>query len=207
MAHFVLYFLYLGIAQFITNYIATVGFMYTGERTSRTIREQYLSSILRQNIAFFDKLGAGEISTRLTSDTTLIQDGVSEKVPLALTAVSTFVAAFVIAYIKYWKLALILTSTILGITLVSAAISEFLGRYKEKSLDAYGLGSTLAEEVISSIRNTVAFGTREKLAKHYDTYLLEAKKWGFILKSILAVVISCWVCIIYLNYVRIPSGP
>jgi ATP-binding cassette subfamily B (MDR/TAP) protein 1 len=139
---------------------------------------------------------------RLTSDTNLIQDGVSEKVGLTLTAVSTFVTAFVIAFIKYWKLALILMSTILGITFIMFVGGRFLGKYKEKSLDAYGLGSTLAEEVLSSIRNTVAFGTRDKLAKHYDAHLVEARKWGFLLKSILAVVIACWVCIIYLNYVR-----
>jgi ATP-binding cassette subfamily B (MDR/TAP) protein 1 len=172
--------------------------MYTGERASRNIREQYLASIMRQNIAFFDKLGAGEITTRLTSDTNLIQDGVSEKVGLTLTAVSTFVTAFVIAFIKYWKLALILTSTVLGITCIMFAGGRLLGKYKEKSLDAYGLGSTLAEEVLSSIRNNVAFGTRDKLAKHYDAHLAEAKKWGFLLKAILGLhhlleLRTCWI--------------
>ena len=59
--------------------------VYTGERLTRQIRERYLRAILRQNIAYFDKIGAGEITTRITSDTHLIQDGISEKVPMALS--------------------------------------------------------------------------------------------------------------------------
>jgi len=51
---------------------------------------------MRQNIGFFDKLGAGEITTRITADTNLVQDGISEKVGLTLAAVATFITAFVI---------------------------------------------------------------------------------------------------------------
>jgi ATP-binding cassette, subfamily B (MDR/TAP), member 1 len=203
LAHFVLYFLYLGIAQFVTIYIATLGFIYTGEHMSGKIREEYLASILRQNIALFDKLGAGELVTRITSDTNLVQDGMSEKVPLAVTAVATFVTAFVIAFLKYWKLALILTSTVFATALVMMTGLRILVKYKKKTLDAYSLGGTLAEEVLSSMRNSIAFGTQQKLAKHYDTYLTEAKEWGFRLKVILGVMIACWFCIIYLNYVSL----
>ena len=41
---------------------------------------KYLQAVLRQNVAFFDKLGAGEITNRLTHDINLIQDGISDKV-------------------------------------------------------------------------------------------------------------------------------
>lgn len=51
---------------------------------------------MRQNIGFFDKLGAGEITTRITADTNLVQDGISEKIGLTLAAVATFITAFVI---------------------------------------------------------------------------------------------------------------
>jgi len=51
---------------------------------------------MRQNIGFFDKLGAGEITTRITADTNLVQDGISGKVGLTLAAVATFITAFII---------------------------------------------------------------------------------------------------------------
>jgi ATP-binding cassette, subfamily B (MDR/TAP), member 1 len=96
MTTLVLYFVYLAIGEFVCVYIATVGFIYTGEHISAKIREHYLESCMRQNIGFFDKLGAGEVTTRITADTNLIQDGLSEKVGLTLSAIATFFAAFVI---------------------------------------------------------------------------------------------------------------
>jgi ATP-binding cassette subfamily B (MDR/TAP) protein 1 len=116
ITHMVLYFVYIGIAEFITIYISTVGFIYTGEHISGKIRTHYLEACMRQNIGFFDKLGSGEITTRITADTNLVQDGISEKVGLTLNAVATFVTAFVIGFIKSWKLTLILSSTVFAIT-------------------------------------------------------------------------------------------
>lgn len=200
MSHFTLYFIYLAIGEFVTIYICTVGFIYTGEHIAGKIREQYLAAILRQNIAFFDKLGAGEITTRITADTNLVQDGISEKIALTLTAMATFVTAFVIAFIKYWKLTLILSSTVFAIVLVMGSGSTFIIKYNKQSLESYALGGTVAEEVISSIRNATAFSTQDKLARQYDTHLVEAEKWGLKLKVALAVMISAMMGIIYFNY-------
>ena len=200
LSSFTLYFLYLAIGEFITIYVCTVGFIYSGEHITQKIREQYLAAILRQNIAFFDKLGAGEITTRITADTNLVQDGISEKVALTLTAVATFFTAFIISFIKYWKLTLILSSTVFAIVFTMGGGSTFIVRYNKQSLESYALGGTVAEEVISSIRNATAFGTQDKLARQYDMHLKEAKKWGLKLKMVLAVMISCMMGIIYLNY-------
>ena len=200
LSHFTLYFIYLAVGEFITIYICTVGFIYTGEHITQKIREHYLAAILRQNVAFFDKLGAGEITTRITADTNLVQDGISEKIALTLTAIATFVTAFVIAFVKYWKLTLILSSTVFAITFAMGGGSTFIVKYNKQSLESYALGGTVAEEVISSIRNATAFGTQDKLARQYDKHLQEAKKWGLKLKIALAVMIACMFGIIYLNY-------
>ena len=190
VSHFTLYFIYLAIGEFVTIYICTVGFIYSGEHISSKIREQYLAAILRQNIAFFDKLGAGEITTRITADTNLVQDGISEKIALTLTALATFVTAFVIGFIKYWKLTLILSSTVFAIVSIMGGGSSFIIKYNKSSLAAYALGGSVAEEVISSIRNATAFNTQEKLARQYDVHLIEAAKWGSKLKMVLAVMIA-----------------
>ena len=200
LSGFTLYFIYLAIGEFVTIYICTVGFIYTGEHITQKLRERYLAAILRQNIAFFDKLGAGEITTRITADTNLVQDGISEKVALTMTALATFVAAFVIAFIKYWKLTLILTSTVFAILLTMGCGSSFILKYNKQSLESYALGGSVAEEVISSIRNATAFGTQDKLAKQYDLHLKKAEKWGLKLKIALAIMIGCMMGIIYLNY-------
>lgn len=200
LSHFVLYYVYLGMAQFVTVYIGIVGFIYTGDHISRKIREQYLASILHQNMAFFDNLGAGEITTRMISDTNLIQDGMSEKVALTLTALSTFVSAVVIGYLKYWKLASILSATVIATIVMMGGCAKFVVKNKKKSLDAYARGGTIVEEVLNSIRNATAFGTRDKLARKYEVLLYEAEKCSFKTKALVAVMIGCWFSIVYLNY-------
>jgi ATP-binding cassette subfamily B (MDR/TAP) protein 1 len=42
---------------------------YTGEVNAKRIRERYLQAVLRQEIAYFDDVGAGEVATRIQTDT------------------------------------------------------------------------------------------------------------------------------------------
>lgn len=70
------------------TYYLTRRRMLSGARIARYVRQAYLKvsrcrtrsnskAILRQNIAYFDKLGAGEVTTRITTDTNLLQGLVS----------------------------------------------------------------------------------------------------------------------------------
>lgn len=196
----VLYFVYLGIAEFVTVYIGTVGFIYAGEHVTQKIREKYLEAILKQNMAYFDRLGAGEVTTRITADTNLIQDGISEKVSLTLTMVSTFITGFIVAYVKGPKLAGICTSTIVAIVLVMGGSSKWIVKYSKRTLESYGAGGTVAEEVISSIRNATAFGTQDKLAKQYEQHLAVAEKWGIRTQMIVGVMIGSMFGFMFMNY-------
>ena len=200
MVSYVLYFVYLGVGEFIVTYIATVGFIYTGEHISAKIREHYLESCMRQNIGFFDKVGAGEVTTRITADTNLIQDGISEKVSLTLAAIACFITAFVIGFASYWKLTLILCSTVVALLLNMGIGSRFILKNGKQSLEAYAQGGSLADEVVSSIRNAIAFGTQDRLARQYDTHLGRAELFGFRLKASLATMVAGMMLILFLNY-------
>lgn len=191
---------YLALGTFIVIYVCTVGFIYVGEHISQSIREQYLKAILRQNIAFFDKLGTGEITTRITADMNLVQDALSQKVALTISALSTFFTAFIIVMIFYWKLGLISINAVFVMLLFMGGASQFAVVYRKQSLEAYGLGATIAEEVISSIRNTIAFGTQEKHVKQYDDYLQVAEKWGMKAESIMGISIGGMMGVIMWNY-------
>jgi ABC-type multidrug transport system fused ATPase/permease subunit len=53
----------------------------TGERQATRIRSLYLKSVLRQEIAFFDvEMTTGQIVSRMSGDTVLVQDAIGEKV-------------------------------------------------------------------------------------------------------------------------------
>lgn len=200
LTRYVLYFVYLAIGEFFLVYISTVLFIYTGEHITAKVREQYLRAILRQNIGFFDKLGAGEVTTRITADTNLVQEAISEKVGLTLTGVASFFSAFVIGFVKFWKLTLICMATVVTIVVIMGAGGRKMAGWNKQSLAAYALGGSVAEEVLASIRNAVAFGTQDKLALQYNVHLLEARRWGIRSKSALGCMIGALLCILFLNY-------
>lgn len=138
--------------------------------------------------------------TRITADTNLIQEGISEKVALTLTAVATFFAAFIIGFVEYWKLTLILLSTVVAISLSMGGGSSVIVKFSKANINAYAQGGTVAEETLSSVRNAVAFGTQDKLAKLYDTHLVKAEYFGTRLKGVLALMIASLMMLMNWNY-------
>lgn len=144
--------------------------------------------------------GAGEITVKITSDTNQVQNAVSEKVGITMMALSMFLAAFVIGFVKAWKFTFILISTVVAMTLVMGIGSTLFLRFYAKSLSANGVGGTVAEEVLSSVRNAVAFGTEEKLARNFDVHLAIAEVWGMKTKVSLGLTIGAIMSVNFLNF-------
>jgi ATP-binding cassette subfamily B (MDR/TAP) protein 1 len=63
------YLVAIGAGMFACTYTYMHIWGYTSEVNARRIRENYLKAVLRQDIAFFDNVGAGEIATRIQTDT------------------------------------------------------------------------------------------------------------------------------------------
>lgn len=55
----------------------------------------------------------------------------SEKVALVVHFLSTFVTAFVIAYVRSWRLALALTSTLPFFSITGAVMNHFMSKYTQ----------------------------------------------------------------------------
>ncbi|GAA6027203.1 hypothetical protein JCM8097_002481 [Rhodosporidiobolus ruineniae] len=170
--------LYIGLAMFVANFVAIYSWSITGESATRRIRENYLAAVLRQNAAWHDKSGAGAITSRIETDTNLIQLGISDKVTLSVGYISMFFAGLVIGIIINWRLALVM-SVIVPLCAILGGVFEFLtAKYKRLQLDAVAKGATLAEEVISSIRSVVAFHLQGTLVKLYEDPNEECLKYG-----------------------------
>ncbi|KAI0059986.1 P-loop containing nucleoside triphosphate hydrolase protein [Artomyces pyxidatus] len=168
------YLTYIGLGMFACTYIYMNVWVYTAEASAKRVREAYLKAILRQDIAFFDKVGAGEVATRIQTDTHLVQQGISEKVALVVSFQAAFVTGFVLAYIRNWRLALAMSSIVPCIVITGAVMNKFVSKYMQLSLKYVADGGTLAEEVISTIRTAQAFGTQKILAGMYDVEVNKA---------------------------------
>ncbi|KAG7444173.1 P-loop containing nucleoside triphosphate hydrolase protein [Guyanagaster necrorhizus] len=194
------YLAYIGIGMFACTYVYMMTWVYTAEVIAKRIREYYLEATLRQDIAYFDNVGAGEIATRIQTDTDLAQKGLGEKVPIAVSCVAAFICGFVLAYVRSWKLALAMTSIIPVIAAAGAAMNTRLSRNISKILRLIAEGGSVAEEVISSVRTVHAFGVQGALAQVYNSYLLKSRAIGMNTAMWIGVCIAILLFTVYAAY-------
>ncbi|KAK9467519.1 P-loop containing nucleoside triphosphate hydrolase protein [Lipomyces arxii] len=173
-----LYLVYLGIGSLGAIAISTSISVDRGEIVSSRIRALYLRAILRQNIGYFDNIGTGEITKQITADMNQLQNGMSDKITLVVSAMASFFGAFVVGFIKSWALTLICGSGILAMLFTVTGMVRLIVSAAKNSMIGIAKGSSIVDEVFSSVRNVQAFGIQDRLAQGYDVLLADSEKWG-----------------------------
>lgn len=79
-----------------------------GHRQIEKIRSEYINAILRQEIGWFDTQDTGELTTRISGDTVLVQEALGIKIGSALQFLATFLGGFILGFIQGWKLTLVI---------------------------------------------------------------------------------------------------
>nr|XP_011463651.1 PREDICTED: ABC transporter B family member 11-like [Fragaria vesca subsp. vesca] len=175
--------------------------MITGERQAAQIRCLYLKTILRQDVSFFDKeANTGEIVGRMSGDTVLIQEAMGEKVGTFIQLVATFIAGFVIAFIKGWHLTLVLLTSIPPLVLSGALISLTIRKLASRGQAAYSIGANVVEQTIGSIRTVVSFTGEKKAITKYNNSLTKAYKSGVQEGLASGVGLGTVLCTIFCSY-------
>ncbi|KAI8821160.1 P-loop containing nucleoside triphosphate hydrolase protein [Fimicolochytrium jonesii] len=170
----ILKFVYLGCATLIGGYLTQMFWVLTGENQAKRIRELYVHSILRQNIGWFDMAEEGSLTTRLAQDTQLIQDGISEKAGLIIQTLAGFVAGFVIAFLKGWKLAVVMLASLPVMGIVGGIMIAIVTKYVGKGQDAYADAGAVAEQIIAGIRTVYSFSLQSRFQRKYEVELAKA---------------------------------
>ncbi|KAI3444984.1 hypothetical protein Pfo_001649 [Paulownia fortunei] len=153
--------------------------MITGERQSVRVRSLYLTTILQQEIAYFDQeVSTGEVIGRMSGDTILIQDATGEKVGKFVQVVASFLGGFAVAFVKGWLFTLIMLSSIPLLVASFAGEKQAVDNYKKFLASSYksdihaglstGLGTgSLMFVMFCSYGLAVWFGAKMILHKGY----------------------------------------
>lgn len=175
---YALYFVYLFLGKFVFTYIWTLLFSANGIKVTRALRIDFLKHTLRQEVAFFDSSEGGSVANHITTNTSLVNQGISEKLGLTIQATATFFAAFVVAFAVQWKLTLITLGIVPAIVIVTGICMAIDTVQENEIISIYSRAGQLAEEVFSTIRTAHAFWAYPKLSKKYEAILDEAKDVG-----------------------------
>ncbi len=151
-------------------------------------------------MSWYDQEGAGSVTTRITTDTLLIQDGISDKIPLCLSHICTTLSGFAIAFAKSWILSLVLLSIFPLIAGSAVFMNLVNAKFQKRILGVYSEAGSFAEETLACIRTVVAFNGQAKMSKRYKEKLVAARKEGLKKSMATGIGIGMLFFIIYCGY-------
>lgn len=174
----ILLLVYIACGTFTCIYTHLVCWNLASQRLAQRIRDRYLRNLLRQDMAFFDNLQAGEVSSRLNGDIQSIESGTGEKVGVALTCLSFCVTAYIVGFIKNAEIAGMLVSLIPAFLLMAVVGGHFFGKYAAKVGDCFGSASAIASEALSHVGLVHALGANARLEAKFEGHLSDAREAG-----------------------------
>ena len=182
-----LMYLMLAFVQFIAFCAQGIAFAFCSERLIHRVRDRAFRTMLRQDIAFFDKdeNSAGALTSFLSTETTHVAGLSGVTLGTLLTVITTLVAAITVATAIGWKLALVCTATIP--ILLGCGFFRFwlLAQFQRRAKKSYETSASYACEATSAIRTVASLTREDDVLEHYRAALSSQAKRSLesILKS------------------------
>ncbi|UOD50018.1 ABC transporter transmembrane domain-containing protein [Orrella daihaiensis] len=185
-----------------------------GERVVADIRKQVFDNVLRQSPEYFETLQTGEVLSRLTSDTTLVQTLVGSSISIALRSAVLLVGGIVMMLITSIWLASIMIILLLAVVLPLWAMGRYVRKLSRTSQDKVADTSAMAGEVLNAMTTVQAFVRESYETKRYgravEIAFAQAKKRTALRAALAAVTIvmafSVMVFVLWMGARDVASG-
>jgi ATP-binding cassette subfamily B protein len=155
-----IYFLPLVIASAPLGIFTGVRFYFVtwiGERVIADIRRAVFDHVLSLTPAFFEITRTGEVLSRLTADTTLIQTVIGSSVSVALRNLLMLVGGLALMFATSIKLTLIVLAAVLLILVPLILFGRWVRTLSRESQDRIADTSARASETINAVQTVQAF--------------------------------------------------
>ncbi|XP_021276536.1 putative ABC transporter B family member 8 [Herrania umbratica] len=175
-----LYFTYLGLAAMVVAFMEGYCWSKTSERQVLKIRYKYLEAILRQEVGFFDSQEAttSEVINSISKDTSLIQEVLSEKVPIFVMNSSAFISGLAFSAYLSWRLAIVVFPALLLLIIPGIIYGKYLLYLCKKASKEYGKANAIVEQALSSIKTVYSFTAERRIVERYSAILDRTIKLG-----------------------------
>ncbi|KAL0408548.1 UNVERIFIED_CONTAM: ABC transporter B family member 15 [Sesamum radiatum] len=154
----------------------------TAERQTSRIRMEYLKSVLRQEVGFFDNQDASSTTFQVVSNISAgahtIQDVIADKIPNSLAQSSALIFGVIVAFLLSWRIALASLPFALGFITPGVGFGKLMMDMGIKSKDAYGVAGSIVEQAISNIRTVYSYVGEQKTVDKFSRALEESMNLG-----------------------------
>eukprot|EP00592_Proboscia_alata_P021625 CAMPEP_0194410202 /NCGR_PEP_ID=MMETSP0176-20130528/8239_1 /TAXON_ID=216777 /ORGANISM="Proboscia alata, Strain PI-D3" /LENGTH=636 /DNA_ID=CAMNT_0039211383 /DNA_START=49 /DNA_END=1955 /DNA_ORIENTATION=- len=159
------------IAGSLAGFVRYSIFAIVAERMVARMRIELYSSILDQEIAFFDENKSGELISRLGSDTTLLQVVMSQSLPEAVVNIVKAIVSICLIFVISPELAGVSVATIFCICLFAMPLGKKLAKLSKVYQDALGEAQTHSTEALGAMRTVQSFTAESKERTRFGTYI------------------------------------
>ncbi len=140
-----------------------------GERVVADLRAAVYSRVIRMDPAFFEITRTGEVLSRLTTDTTLVQSLVGSSLSMALRSAVTVFGALSLLIFTSPSLTLIFIVLLPVIVIPMLWLGRKVRSLSRASQDRIADTSALADETLNAMQTVQAFQLETLHSKRYET--------------------------------------
>ncbi|XP_067011462.1 ATP-binding cassette sub-family B member 10, mitochondrial isoform X2 [Anabrus simplex] len=159
------------VAVFLLGGLCNFGRVYlmnvAGYRITQALRERVFGSIVKQEVAFFDKNKTGELVNRLSADTSVVSQAVTMNISDGLRSTIMVIAGASMMFITSPQLAMVGLAIVPPIAGMAIIYGRFVRKITKSVQDSLAAATQVAEERIANIRTVKSFSGEDR---EYEAY-------------------------------------
>ncbi len=138
-----------------------------GERATADLRSAVYARVLAQSPQFFETLQTGEVLSRLTGDTTLVQTVVGSSISMGLRSLFQFIGGMIMLAVTSLYLFSLNLGLMALLTLPILAIGRKVKKLSRESQDKIADASALAGEILNAMPTVQAYTQERQEARRF----------------------------------------
>ncbi len=149
-------------------------FSVVGDRIVADLRKDVYAAIIDREMGFFDANRTGELTSRLASDTQLVQNAVTNNISMALRYGVQAIGGIIILFATSFRLSLVMAVVLPVVLVVAIGYGRKVRRLSRRVQDAIAESTSVAEESIGGIRTIRSFGREPREKERYGDAVEES---------------------------------
>lgn len=162
-------------AQSIFSYFRVVIFTNVTENALRDIRKAAFNKLIYMPMDFFNQNKVGELSSRISSDISQIQETLRTTIAEFFRQIVIVVGGIAFIFVFSWKLALIMLGTVPVMAIVAVIFGRFIRNLSKKAQDQAATSNSIIEESLMGISNVKSFTNEIFLLGKYGNAIEEIR--------------------------------
>ncbi|TDB69071.1 ABC transporter ATP-binding protein [Arundinibacter roseus] len=157
--------------QAIFSFFRIYLFSRVSEWAMADVRREVYSKIITLPIGFLEQRRVGELTSRITSDVTQLQDVLSFTIAEFFRQIATLVVGVVLISLTSWKLTLFMLATFPIMVVAAMFFGRYIRRLSKKAQDELAAANVIAEETLQSVNVVKAFTNEQLEVNRYKSAL------------------------------------